>query len=184
MPDANSVSLSSIFFFFVCVSLSALHFLSFWILVAFEIQIHYDWTNGIAYMMASSAGRERERWCRHSGCFCRGRLSTCLLPEPNMWFNPQGTGWHFLNVSVAFCTCLHSSTRHGGEGAPLVETSKPWYVCSSYARNWHHLTPRKTDKKVIFVEFDLCCLRDEAPTLECKVLNATHRPWICTLIGQ
>lgn len=126
----------------------------------------------------------RERWCRHSGCFYSERLWTCLLPEPNMWFNPQGTGWHFLNVSAAFCTCLHSSTRHGGEGAPLVQTSKPWRVCLSYARNWHHLTLRKTDKEVIFVQCDVCCLCDEAPTLECKVLNATHRPWICTLIGQ
>lgn len=108
----------------------------------------------------------------------------CLLPEPHMWFNPQGTRWHFLNVSAAFCACLHSSTRHRGEGAPLVENSKPWHVCISYARKWHRLTLRKTEKKVIFVQYDVCCLCDEASTLKCKVLNATHRPWICTLIGQ
>lgn len=164
-PSSSLIPLSSYFqclmqtvshfppfsFFFVRASFSALHFIEFldpcriWHSNSLQQNKWRHIHDGLICRERIGGG---VGWgCRHSGCCCSGRLSTRSLPEPNMWFNPQGTGWHFLNVSAAFCTCLHSSTRHRGEGAPLVETSKPWHVCLSYARNWHHLTLRKADKK-------------------------------------
>lgn len=186
MPDANSVSLSSIFFFFVRASLSALHFPSCWILVALSFKFITTQRLRDGLIRGTGAGG---CGCRHSGCFCSGRLPTCLLPEPNMWFNPRGTGWHFRNVSAAFCTCLHSSTRHGGEGAAAAEASLSLGTCAQAMLEtgviWgrcNRFCQRKTEKeKVICVQSAcvVCAMKLRLWNAKCSTRHYGHEsvPW-------